>query len=122
MHSAQMGNSFKVQKKGTPFKKPRKSGGSPIGLSRPPILLTIKMKKTVIWAVFFLWEFVCNSGRINSILAPVVPIMLARTAPVNKNKVLLRGVAFKSPLKLIPPVVMKSEESSVTNERYSTPE
>ncbi len=36
-----------VQKKLTPFKKPKKSGGSPSGLREPPILATRKMKKTI---------------------------------------------------------------------------
>ena len=35
-----------VQKKGTPCRKPRKSGGSPSGVSEPPTLATRKMKKT----------------------------------------------------------------------------
>ena len=34
-----------VQKKETPFRKPRKSGGSPKGVSAPPTLATRKMKK-----------------------------------------------------------------------------
>ena len=37
-----------VQKKSTPFKKPRKSGGSPKGVNDPPIFATRKMKKTII--------------------------------------------------------------------------
>src|SRR5690606_26474675 len=36
-----------VQKKGTPFKKPKNKGGSPIGVNEPPTLLTIKIKKTM---------------------------------------------------------------------------
>ena len=35
-----------VQKKSTPFKKPRKSGGSPSGVREPPTLLTKKIKNT----------------------------------------------------------------------------
>ena len=35
-----------VQKKLTPLRKPRKSGGSPRGESEPPMLATRKMKKT----------------------------------------------------------------------------
>ena len=37
-----------TQKKSTPLRKPRNSGGSPIGVSAPPILLTIKIKN-IIW-------------------------------------------------------------------------
>ena len=36
-----------VQKKSTPFKNPRNKGGSPSGVSEPPILATKKMKKTM---------------------------------------------------------------------------
>ena len=44
---SQMGHTlFNTQKNGTPFKYPRKRGGSPIGVSPPPTLDTIKIKKT----------------------------------------------------------------------------
>jgi len=36
---------FTVHKKSTPFKKPKNSGGSPNGVSEPPALETMKMKK-----------------------------------------------------------------------------
>ena len=42
------GNRFKLQKNGTPLIKPIKSGGSPIGVSAPPKLLIINMKKIII--------------------------------------------------------------------------
>ena len=44
--SAHGGASRSVQVKGTPRRKPRNSGGSPSGVSRPPPLETMKMKKT----------------------------------------------------------------------------
>ena len=37
-----------VQKKLTPFKKPKNSGGSPKGVNDPPIFATRKIKKTII--------------------------------------------------------------------------
>ena len=37
-----------VQKKSTPFKKPKNKGGSPNGVSDPPIFATKKMKNTTI--------------------------------------------------------------------------
>ena len=42
--------SERVQKKGTPARKPRKSGGSPSGVRAPPTLATSEMKKTTVWA------------------------------------------------------------------------
>ena len=42
-----MNKFFVVQKKSTPFKKPRKSGGSPRGVSEPPIFATRNIKKTI---------------------------------------------------------------------------
>ena len=40
-----------VQKKSTPCRKPRNSGGSPSGVSEPPMLETRKMKNTTTWAL-----------------------------------------------------------------------
>ena len=37
-----------VQKKSTPFKKPKNKGGSPNGVSDPPMFATKKMKNTTI--------------------------------------------------------------------------
>ena len=42
---------FRVQKKSTPLRKPRNSGGSPSGVSPPPTLATRKMKNTTTWAL-----------------------------------------------------------------------
>ena len=41
---------WKVQKNGTPRRKPRNRGGSPSGVSEPPMLATRKMKKTTVCA------------------------------------------------------------------------
>ena len=40
-----------VQKKSTPRRKPTNSGGSPSGVSAPPILATRKMKNTTTWTL-----------------------------------------------------------------------
>ena len=39
------------QKKSTPFRNPRNSGGSPSGVSEPPIFATRKMKNTMVWTL-----------------------------------------------------------------------
>lgn len=38
---------WSVQKNGTPLRKPRYSGGSPMGVMLPPQLLTMKMNSTM---------------------------------------------------------------------------
>ena len=40
-----------VQKKSTPRRKPRNSGGSPSGVSEPPMFETRKMKNTGTWTL-----------------------------------------------------------------------
>ena len=45
------GSRRSVQKNGTPCRKPRNSGGSPSGVSRPPMFATRKMKNTKTWAL-----------------------------------------------------------------------
>ena len=68
-----------VQKKSTPLRKPRNSGGSPSGVSAPPMLATRKMKNTTTCARCLRLSLARSSGRISSIDAPVVPITLAST-------------------------------------------
>ena len=48
-----MGSSMasNVQRKSTPLRKPRKSGGSPSGVSEPPIFETRKIKNTNTWTL-----------------------------------------------------------------------
>jgi hypothetical protein len=41
------------QKNSTPLKNPKNKGGSPIGVNAPPILLTMKMKKTLFDMVLY---------------------------------------------------------------------
>ena len=86
-----------VQKKLTPFRKPRNSGGSPSGVSAPPIFETRKMKKTKTWILCFRSSLARITGRISSIEAPVVPMTLANTAPTPKMVVLSPGLPRKLP-------------------------
>ena len=81
-----------VQKNGTPRRKPRNSGGSPIGVSAPPTLETMKMKK-MMWYALSRPALRRIKGRIKSIEAPVVPMKLLRTAPTRSNIEFARGGA-----------------------------
>ena len=84
-----------VQKNGTPFKKPRNNGGSPIGVKEPPTLLTMKMKKTI-WYGFTRSLFSLTNGRISNMEAPVVPITLAIIAPITSRIAFALGVDLRS--------------------------
>lgn len=90
-----------------------------MGVSSPPRLETINIKKMGKCLVRCLSELVCKSGRMSNILAPVVPIKLARMAPIPRKRVLMVGVAFKSPDKWMPPEIIKREASKTINEIYS---
>jgi hypothetical protein len=61
------------------------------------------MKKSGRCAVFFLSEFVLKKGRIRIMLAPVVPMRFARTAPKVRKREFTLGVARRSPDRAIPP-------------------
>ena len=50
MHKSHGRHSLSVHRNGTPARYPRKSGGSPMGSRVPPMLLTMKMKKTTVCA------------------------------------------------------------------------
>ena len=71
-----------VQKKLTPFKNPKNNGGSPRGVSDPPMFATKNIKNTIMCTLFFLCSFALINGLIRSIAAPVVPIQLARAVPM----------------------------------------
>lgn len=86
-----------VQKKLTPFRKPRNSGGSPSGVSEPPTLATMKMKKTIVCTLCRRSSLARISGRISSIAAPVVPMKLASTPPKARMPVLIIGVPLRLP-------------------------
>ena len=91
------------QKKSTPFKKPKNNGGSPSGVSAPPILATKNIKNTTVCTLFFLHLFALNKGLINSIAAPVVPIQDANIVPINISNVFPLGVPDNLPLIRMPP-------------------
>ena len=86
-----------VQKNVTPFRKPRKSGGSPSGVSEPPALLTMKMKNTITCATCLRLSLARISGRIISIDAPVVPMKLASTAPIAISVAFSSGLPCRLP-------------------------
>jgi hypothetical protein len=88
---------FAVQKKSTPFRKPRNSGGSPSGVSEPPALLTVKMKNTTTCATCLRLSLARMSGRISSIDAPVVPMTLASTEPAAMMVTLVSGLPCRLP-------------------------
>ena len=82
-----------VQKKLTPFRNPRKSGGSPKGVNDPPILATRKIKKTIVCTLYCRCALARMRGLINNMAAPVVPIQLAKNVPTNISTKLVIGVA-----------------------------
>ena len=77
------------------LRKPRNSGGSPSGVSEPPALLTMKMKKTTTCATCLRLSLARISGRISSIDAPVVPMKLASTAPMAMKRDVQRRAAVQ---------------------------
>ena len=103
--SSQCGQSRNVQAKGTPRRYPRKRGGSPSGVSMPPMFATRKMKKITVCLTRVRSRLVCSSGRISSMDAPVVPMNEAITAPNARKVVLVSGVASRSPRRRIPPEI-----------------
>ena len=109
-----------VQKKSTPFKNPRNSGGSPRGVNDPPIFATRKMKKTIICTLFFLCLFALIKGRIKSIAAPVVPIQLASDVPIKIIIVLRVGVPTKDPFNCTPPEIVYNDNNKIKNGTYSS--
>jgi len=75
-----------------------KSGGSPSGVSEPPIFATMKMKKMNVCIRYLRCSVALRSGRIISIAAPVVPMMFASAAPVIRNARFPTGRPVKFPL------------------------
>ncbi len=92
-----MGSSIasNVQRKSTPLRKPRKSGGSPSGVSEPPIFETRKIKNTNTWTLCRRSSLARIIGRISTIEAPVVPTKLADKVPTASIAVLVPGVPTK---------------------------
>ena len=108
-----------VHKNGTPFKKPKNKGGSPKGVSEPPILATKNIKNTTTCTLCLRLSFALSSGRIISIAAPVVPIKLANNVPIANSKVFNFGLPCKLPLIKIPPEIMNKLLINMTKGRYS---
>ena len=97
MIASHCGHSLRVQLNGTPFRKPSSSGGSPMGVRRPPQFATIKMKKMTMWATRLRPLLARKRGRISKTDAPVVPSTLASTAPSPSMPVLTSGVPASEP-------------------------
>ena len=84
-----------------------KSGGSPSGDSAPPTLPTSRMKNTIVCdAMPALPRCAVMSGRISSIDAPVVPMMLAIAVPSARMPVLSHGVPTNEPRTQMPPAIV----------------
>src|SRR4030042_4676005 len=107
------GRSFNVQKKGTPWRKPRKRGGSPKGVREPPILATKKIKKQITCAFFLREALARKTGRIIIIDAPVVPTHDAINVPTAKRTVFVIGFPLKVPLRTIPPAIVNKAQSII---------
>src|SRR5262249_49561733 len=89
----QIGQQFAAtHQNGTPLRKPRKRGGSPMGVKLPPTLETRKIKKTIWWAVRR-YLFIRSQGRMSSMEAPVVPRRFEASAPTKRKRTLALGVA-----------------------------
>lgn len=115
--NTRIGNSRRLQKKGTPLEKPIKSGGSPIGVRHPPRLEIMKIKKTMIWLLFSLHAFILITGRTISILAPVVPMQLDNNVPITNNTIFVRGDPARSPSSVILPATQKRPNNRTINVR-----
>ena len=110
-----------VQKKSTPRRKPRNSGGSPSGVSEPPMFETRKMKNTTTWTLCRRSSLARSTGRIITIEAPVVPMRLASTAPMRSSARVgrRRAVDVAARSRCRPPTV-NSASSSRMNGMYSS--
>ena len=77
---------------------------------------TRKMKKTTVCATRLRSRFVCSSGRISSIEAPVVPDEGGEQRPARQERAFVRGVACRSPSSTIPPEITNRPPSRTMNE------
>ena len=111
---------FRVQKKSTPFKNPKNNGGSPKGVREPPALDTMKIKNTTTWATCLRLSLALMSGRIMSMDAPVVPMKLAKNAPIARMAVLRPGLPCKLPrIKMPPETVYKAVKRTMNGMYYA---
>ena len=111
-----------VQKKLTPFRNPRNSGGSPKGVNDPPILATRKIKKTIVCTLCCRFALARIIGLINNIAAPVVPIQLAKNVPTNISAKLVMGLPTREPVKRTPPEIVNNANRRIMNGMYSNNE
>jgi hypothetical protein len=99
-----------TQKKGTLWRNPRKSGGSPRGVREPPMFATRKMKKQITWALWIRSRLARSTGRIMIMAAPVVPTQEARNVPMRRRIVFTRGVPRREPCTTMPPEMVNSPQ------------
>ena len=112
-------NAFVVQKKLTPCKKPRNSGGSPKGVNEPPTFATKKIKNTMTCVLFSLQALALINGLISSIADPVVPIHEAKIVPIVSIAVFNFGVPTNFPSTHIPPETTNKDNRIVIKGIYS---
>jgi hypothetical protein len=103
-------NKLKNQANGAPRRYIINKGGSPSGVKSPPQFATIPIKNKIVWTLNSLSLFVWITGLIRSIAAPVVPINDASIAPIARKRVFMEGFASISPVRNIPPVMVKSDQ------------
>ena len=108
-----------VQPKSTPRRKPRNSGGSPSGVSEPPMLPTRKMKKTKTCVRCFRSPLARDQRADRRHGGTVVPSRLAANVPRPRRARLVLGVPMRLPEMRIPPATTKSASSSTMKGRYS---
>ena len=112
MNSMGAKHRVQVHRKSTPLRKPRNSGGSPSGVSEPPILADQEdeeHERHGSCARGADWRGSC--GRISTMEAPVVPRKLAVSVPKARIAVLVAGVPTRLPLTRMPPATTNSANS-----------
>ena len=93
--------------------KPRNSGGSPSGVSAPPILATRKMKKMITCCLWVRQALARMIGRMSNMAAPVVPTQLASTVPTSNKAVFTMGVPTRRPLSTMPPLMVNRPHKTI---------
>ena len=111
MLKSMIGNSFKLQKNGTPRIKPINNGGSPTGVRQPPRLETMKIKKMMICRLRLRQLLARMIGRIMTMLAPVVPIQLDNRVPSASMMTFSLGPPINSPSRTILPATQNKPKS-----------
>ena len=88
-----------------------------MGVRQPPMLEIRKMKNTMMWRLRLRQAFILIMGRTISILAPVVPTMLARKVPKSSRATLTRGEPARSPSNVMLPATQNRPNSSTIKVR-----